>query len=108
MKELRITVAIEALSPKAVTPIYSAEGILRSCANLLTETDGFVRPIHYSVRKFFISPSQRETDDIHAHLILSVDPREAAFLHPSEILCDYIRKNIYMLRKRVNVKLKSQ
>ena len=94
MKELRIAVAIEALSPKAVTPIYSAEAILGSCANLLAETDGFVRPIHYSVREFFTSPSQREIDNIHSHLILGVDPREAAFIHPSEIECDYIRKKI--------------
>lgn len=94
MEELQIAVAIEGPSTNTVAPTYRAEAILGSCANLLTETDGSVRPIHYSVREFFTSPSQREIDNIHADLILGVDPCEARFAHPSEIECDYIRKNI--------------
>ncbi len=94
MIELRISVAIEWSSSMAVVPTYSAEAILGSCSNLLTETDGFVRPIHYSVREFLTSPSQREIDNIYAYLILGVDPSEAGFAHPTQIECDHTRKKI--------------
>ncbi len=94
MIELRIAVAIEWPSPMAVVPTYSAEAILGACSNLLTETDGFVRPIHYSVREFFTSPSQREIHNIYAHLNLGVDPSEVEFAHPPQIEYDHIRKNI--------------
>lgn len=94
MTELRVAVAIEWPSPKAVAPKYSAEAILGSCSNLLMEIVNFVRPIHYSVREFFTSPSQREIDYIYAHLILDVDPSKVGFARPLQIQCDHIRKNI--------------
>ena len=58
------------------------------------ETDGFVRPIHYSVPEFFTSPSQREIDSIYAHLMFGVDLSEVGFAHPPQIEFDYTRKNI--------------
>ncbi|MCJ1344810.1 hypothetical protein MMC31_003013 [Peltigera leucophlebia] len=94
MTDLRIAVAIEWPPSKTVTPTYSAEAILASCSNLLMEIDDFVRPIHYSVREFFTSPSQREIDNIYAYLILGVDPSEVRFASPPQIECDRIRKNI--------------
>ena len=30
--------------------------ILKACANLITEENGFIRPIHYSVQEFFTNP----------------------------------------------------
>ena len=94
MRELEIAVAIEWQPSRAIAPKYNAEAILESCANLLMETDGFVRPIHHSVREFFTRSSQREIDNIYADLILGVDPNKAMFAHPSQIECDYIHKNI--------------
>ena len=105
MEELQIAVAIEWPPTNIVAPTYSAEAILGSCANLLTETNGSVRPIHYSAREFFTGPSQREIDNIHTHLILGVDPREAGFAHPSEIECDYIRKNICFEKDQCEAKI---
>ena len=94
MTELQIAVAIEWPPPKKVTPKYSAEAILGSCSNLLIEMDDFVRPIHYSVREFFTSPSQEEIDGIYAHLILDIDPSKVGFAHPPPIEFDHIRKNV--------------
>ena len=94
MTELQVAVAIERPPSKTATAKYSAEAILGSCSNLLMEIDGFVRPIHYSVREFFTSPSQREIDNIYAHLILDGDPSKIGFAHPPQIEYDHIRKNI--------------
>lgn len=94
MKELQIAVAIKWPPQETIAPTYSAETILGSCSNLLTETDRFVRTIHYSVREFFTSPSQREIAQIYAHLILGVDPNKIAFAHPPQVEYDHIRKNI--------------
>ena len=94
MTELRVAVAIEWPSPKTVVPKYNAEAILGSCSNLLIEIDKFVRPIHYSVREFFTSPSQREINNIYAHLILDVDPNKVGFAHPPQTEYNRIRKNI--------------
>ena len=94
MTELQVAVAIERPPSKTATAKYSAEAILGSCSNLLMEIDGFVRPIHYSVREFFTSPSQREIDNIYAYLILGIDPSEVGFVHPTQVEYDRIRKNI--------------
>ena len=59
------------------------------------EINDFVRPIHYSVQEFFASPSQRDIENIYAHLILGVNLSEVRFVHPSQTECDHICKNIY-------------
>lgn len=95
MTKLQIAVAIEWPSTKTITPKYKAEAILGSCSNLLMEIDNFVRSIHYSVREFFTSPSQRGIENIYAYLILGVDPSKVGFARPPQIECDHIRKNIF-------------
>lgn len=83
MMALRLAVSIEYLQRAPISPMYNAETILESCSNLLVEVDGYVRPIHYSVREFLTSPSQREISYIHADLIRAMDPSTNGFTNPS-------------------------
>ena len=94
MKELQLAVSIEWPQTNPISPTYNAETILESCSNLLVEADHCVRPIHYSVREFLTSPSQREIDYIHADLILAKDFSKGGFTNPSQSESDHIRKNI--------------
>ncbi len=105
MTELQIAVATEWPPPKKVTPKYSAEAIPGSCSNLLIEMDDFVRPIHYSVREFFTSPSQEDIDCIYAHLILDNDPSKVGFAHPPQIEFDHIRKNVYFEKNQCEAEI---
>lgn len=47
---------LNGLRAKYAPPIYETEAIFESCSNLLMEESGRVRPIDYSVRKFFTKP----------------------------------------------------
>lgn len=105
MTELQMVVAIDWPSPEKVTPKYSAEAIPESCSNLLIEIDDFVRPIHYSVREFFPSPSQHEIDSIYAYLILDIGPSQVGFTHPPQIKFDHIRKNVCFEKSQCEAEL---
>ena len=69
------------------------------------EIDDFVRPIHYSVREFFTSPSPREIENNYAHLVLCVDPSKVGFARPPQIECDHIRKNIFFEADRCEAEI---
>ena len=95
MKELQLAVSIEwSQKTNRISPTYNAETILESCSNLLVVADQRVRPIHYSVREFLTSPSQREINYIHADLILASDLSKGGFTNPSQSESDHIRENI--------------
>jgi hypothetical protein len=45
--------------PRTILQRYTLKDILDACANLLYLEDGFVRPIHYSVKEYFALSSHR-------------------------------------------------
>jgi ankyrin repeat protein len=57
IKELLEAVQIEESAGKRENfPRYDEEALIEACANLIEVSYGFVRPIHLSVKEYFISP----------------------------------------------------
>jgi ankyrin repeat protein len=57
IKELLEAVQIrESAGKRENFPRYEEEAIIEACANLIEVNYGFVRPIHFSVKEYFISP----------------------------------------------------
>jgi ankyrin repeat protein len=57
IKELLEAVQIgESAGKRENFPRYEEEAVIEACANLIEVNYGFVRPIHFSVKEYFISP----------------------------------------------------